>query len=64
MHKTMNILFVNDAHISEQRGGVERVTSILSTKFAERGHLVYMLSANKPLEGDSLGANQYVLPTT
>lgn len=58
----MNICFITSQHVSELRGGVERVTSILATEFNAKGYNVFMISSLPPIDGDQLLENQFVLP--
>lgn len=58
----MNICFITNQHVSEFRGGVERVTSILATEFKTNGYNVIMLSSLPPIDGDQLLENQFILP--
>ncbi len=58
----MNICFFSDVHISKFRGGVERVTNLLSEALQKKGHSITMLSVLLPIENDFLEKNQFVLP--
>lgn len=58
----MNICFFSDVHISKFRGGVERVTNLLSEALQRKGYSITMLSVLSPTENDSLEKNQFVLP--
>lgn len=58
----MNICFFSDLHISQQRGGVEKVSFVLAEAFKKRGHNVIMLSALEPIRDDILLPNQFILP--
>ncbi len=58
----MNICFITNQHVSEFRGGVERVTSILATEFKAKGYNVFMISSLPPINGDQLLENQFILP--
>ena len=58
----MNICFITNQHISEFRGGVERVTSILAKEFKTKGDNVFMLSSLPPIDCDQLAENQFLLP--
>ena len=58
----MNICFFSDVHISKFRGGVERVTNLLSEALQRKGYCITMLSVLSPTENDPLEKNQFVLP--
>lgn len=58
----MNICFFTNQHVSEFRGGVEKVTSILTKEFKANGYNVIMLSSLPPINGDQLLENQFILP--
>lgn len=58
----MNICFFSDVHVSRLRGGVEKVTLLLSEAFCEQGHNVTQISISQPIGNDTLSKNQYVLP--
>lgn len=58
----MNICIFSDLHISQQRGGVEKVSFVLAEAFKKRGHNVTMLSALGPISDDLLLPNQFILP--
>ena len=58
----MTICFFTNQHVSEFRGGVERVTSILAKGFKSKGNNVFMLSSLAPIDCDQLSENQFVLP--
>lgn len=58
----MNICIFNYEHVSEIRGGTERVTSLLATAFEKKGHKIFMISAKPPIDSSTLKENQYVLP--
>lgn len=59
----MNILFTTLGHVSKMRGGIDRVTDILSCNLQVRGHNVFLLSVWHPAEGESLQVNQFVFPS-
>ena len=58
----MNICFFTSQHVSKLRGGVERVTSILAETFKSKEYNVVLLSSSKPIDGDLLTKNQFILP--
>lgn len=58
----MNICFFTNQHVSDFRGGIERVTSILAKEFETKGDNVFMLSSMAPIDCDQLLKNQFVLP--
>lgn len=58
----MTICFITNQHVSEFRGGIEKVTSILADEFKAKGYNVFMLSSLAPIDCDQLLENQYVLP--
>ena len=58
----MNICFFTSQHVSKLRGGVERVTSILAEIFKSKEYNVVLLSSSKPIDGDLLTKNQFILP--
>ena len=58
----MTICFITYQHVSEFRGGVERVTTMLAKGFKAKGDNVYMLSTLPPIDCDKLLDNQFVLP--
>lgn len=55
----MNILYIYSSNIDPMKGGVQRVTSVLSQYFKAHGHQCYYLSSQFSDEGIT---NQYVLP--
>ena len=59
----MNILFASIGHISKQRGGIDRVTDIISKELIRLGNNVYMISLWKALEEDPSYPYQYFLPS-
>ena len=63
INKTMNILFASIGHISKQRGGIDRVTDIISKELIRLGNNVYMISLWKALEEDPSYPYQYFLPS-
>ena len=58
----MNICIFSRGHISQLRGGVDRVTTTISTALENRGHNIFMISVCNPVENDKLAKNQFVLP--
>ena len=58
----MNICFITNQHVSNFRGGIERVTYILAAEFKANGYNVIMLSSLPPIDCDQLLENQFVLP--
>lgn len=58
----MTICFFTNQHVSEFRGGVERVTTMLAKGFKAKGDNVYMLSSLPPIDCDQLAENQFLLP--
>ena len=58
----MTICFFTSQHVSEFRGGVERVTTMLAKGFKAKGDNVYMLSSLPPIDCDQLAENQFLLP--
>lgn len=59
----MNICYISIGHISKQRGGIDRVTDVLSKEFIKRGHNVYLVSLWQPIKGDVIYDYQYFLPS-
>lgn len=59
----MNICFVTSEYVSPLRGGVERVTYILSEVFRKYGHNVYIVSKNRPLTKEDEIDNHIVFPS-
>ena len=59
----MNILFASIGHISKQRGGVDRVTDIISKELIKLGNNVHMISLCLALGEDQSYSYQYVLPS-
>jgi glycosyltransferase involved in cell wall biosynthesis len=43
----MNVLFIYDSCINPVKGGIERVTCVISSFFEQKGHRVYFLSLRK-----------------
>ena len=58
----MTICFITNQHVSEFRGGIEKVTSVLADEFKAKGYNVFMLSTLAPIDYDKLLENQFVLP--
>ena len=58
----MTICFITNQHVSEFRGGIEKITSILADEFKEKGYNVFMLSSLAPIDCDQLLENQFILP--
>ncbi len=58
----MNICIFSRGHISELRGGVDRVTTTIGATLENRGHNIFMISVCNPVENDQLAKNQFVLP--
>lgn len=59
----MNICFLTSDYVSPNRGGIEKVTFILSNTLINRGHSVYILSKDYPRDGDDKQSNYFVLPS-
>lgn len=59
----MNICYISIGHISKQRGGIDRVTDVLSKELMKRGHNVYLVSLWQPIKGDVIYDYQYFLPS-
>lgn len=59
----MNICFISLGHISKQRGGVDRVTDVLSKELIKRGHNIFLISLWKAIKGDEIYNYQYFLPS-
>lgn len=59
----MNIVFIYDSVINPLRGGVERVTSILTKEFEKKGHTVYYLSFIKPENSEEIPRGTVFFPT-
>lgn len=55
----MNILYIYNSNIDPLRGGVQRVTKVLSDYFSQMGHSCYYLSSQS--FNDNI-VNQFVLP--
>lgn len=58
----MNILFLYGGVILPQRGGVERVTTVLADAFAARGNGVFYLSLPRNKSPEANSARQFYLP--
>lgn len=58
----MNILFIAQFKIDQNKGGVQRVTATLAKAFLKRGFKVYYLSLSKGVEGEMDGVSQYYIP--
>lgn len=59
----MNICYISIGHISRQRGGIDRVTDVLSKEFIKRGHNVLLVSLWQPIKGDEVYDYQHFLPS-
>ena len=59
----MNICFISIGHISKQRGGIDRVTDVLSKELIKRGHKVFLISLWQAIKGDEIYNYQYFLPS-
>lgn len=59
----MNICFVTSDYVSPTRGGIEKVTFILSNALINRGHSVYIISKDYPKDGDETLKYHFVLPS-
>lgn len=57
----MNILFLYGAEINPERGGVQRVTSVLADEFARRGNGVFYLSFPKNRTTNAHPSRQFFL---
>ena len=58
----MNILFLYEGVILPERGGVQRVTSVLADEFARRGNGVFYLSLPAKASGVAFSNRQIFLP--
>ena len=58
----MNILFLYSGEILPERGGVQRVTSVLADEFARRGNGVFYLSLPAKASGVAFSERQFFLP--
>ncbi len=58
----MNILFLYSGEILPERGGVQRVTSVLADEFARRGNGVFYLSLPAKTSGNAFSERQFFLP--
>lgn len=59
----MNICYISVGHISKQRGGVDRVTDVISKELIVRGHKVFLISLWQAIKGDNIYDYQYFLPS-
>lgn len=59
----MNICYISIGHISKQRGGIDRVTDVLSKELIKRGHKVFLISLWQAIKGDEIYNYQYFLPS-
>ena len=59
----MNICYISIGHISKQRGGVDRVTDVISKELIARGHKVFLISLWQAIKGDNIYDYQYFLPS-
>ena len=59
----MNICFVSIGHISKLRGGIDRVTDIISKELIRRGHKIFLVSLWKAVQGDKIEDYQHFLPS-
>lgn len=59
----MNICFLTSDYVSPTRGGIEKVTFILSNALINRGHSVYIISKDYPKDGDETLNYHFVLPS-
>lgn len=59
----MNLCIISYGHISKTRGGVDRVTDVLSEGLKKKGHIVYLLSVCPPIDNDTLSDSQFQLPS-
>ena len=59
----MNICIISYGHISKTRGGVDRVTDVLSNGLKKNGHAVYMISVCPPACYETLMDSQFQLPS-
>lgn len=60
----MNLLFLYGAEINPERGGVQRVTSVLADEFSRRGNGVFYLSLPQNRTANSHAERQFFLPET
>lgn len=60
----MNILFLYGSEINPERGGVQRVTSVLADEFAQRGNRVFYLSLSQKQTTNANFERQFFLPDT
>lgn len=59
----MNICFISIGHISKLRGGIDRVTDVISKALIGRGHNVSLISLWSAVKGDKIEEYQYFLPS-
>lgn len=59
----MNICFISIGHISKFRGGIDRVTDVISRALIERGHSISLISLCSAVEGDKIEEYQHFLPS-
>lgn len=60
----MNLLFLYGAEINPERGGVQRVTSVLADEFSRRGNGVFYLSLPQNRTTNAYAERQFFLPET
>lgn len=60
----MNILFLYLTAIAPQKGGVSRVTTVLSDELERRGHQIFYLSTTKEHKNSENVKRQHYLPNT
>lgn len=60
----MNLLFLYGAEINPERGGVQRVTSVLADEFSRRGNGVFYLSLPQNRTANAHAERQFFLPET
>lgn len=60
----MNLCFVTNQYVSKFSGGIESVTLILSSMFAQKGYNTFLLSARRPMNSSLKLRNQFVLPNS
>ena len=59
----MNILFLYTTKIDPEKGGVQRVTSLLGAYFSRKGYSIHYLATNKNSFNDTSSDQQYYLPS-
>lgn len=59
----MNICFITSDYASPTRGGIEKVTFVLSNALIRRGHSVYIISKDCLKDGDEVQSNHFILPS-